>query len=63
MNGMACCDLCEMDREFCEHGLVERRRNAAAAAGGLSISPNGIARFAGCPHKGDDQDYKQVSRA
>ena len=39
MNGMAYCDLCEMDREFCEHGLAERRRNAAAAAGGLLISP------------------------
>lgn len=56
---MAYCELCEMDREFCEHGLAERRRNAAAAASGLLISPNGIAHFPGCPHKGDDQDYSR----
>jgi hypothetical protein len=59
MNGMAYCDLCEMDREFCEHGLAERRRNAAATATGLLVSPNGIAHFAGCPHKGDHQDYSR----
>ena len=41
-----------MDREFYEHGLAERRRNAAATATGLLVSPNGIAHFAGCPHKG-----------
>jgi hypothetical protein len=29
MNGMTYCDMCEMQREFCEHGLVEKRRNAA----------------------------------
>jgi hypothetical protein len=68
MNDMAYCDLCEMEREFCEHGLVEKRRNAAARAGGLLISPNGIAHFSGCPHKGDDRDYSRwaelnVSRA
>ena len=59
MNGMAYCDLCEMDREFCEHGLAERRRNAAAAAGGVLISPKDIAHFAGCHHKGDHQDYRR----
>lgn len=59
MNDMAYCDLCEMDREFCEHGLAERRRNAAATATGLLVSPNGIAHFAGCPHKGDHQDYSR----
>ena len=59
MNRMADRDLCEMDREFCEHGLVERRRNAAAAATGSLISPKGIAHFAGCPHKGDHQDYRR----
>jgi hypothetical protein len=51
--------LCDMDREFCEHGLAERRRNAAATASGLLISPNGIAHFAGCPHKGDHDDYSR----
>ena len=40
-------------------GLVERRRNATAAATGLLISPKGIAHFAGCPHKGDHQDYRR----
>ena len=52
----------EMDRDFCEHGLTERRRNAAAIAGGLLISPNGIAHFPGCPHKGDDLDYSRWAR-
>lgn len=59
MNGMAYCNLCELDREFCEHGLAEKRRNAAARVSGLLISPNGIAHFPGCPHKGDDRDYSR----
>ena len=59
MKAMAHCDLCEMDRAFCEHGLAERRRNATATATGLLISPSGIAHFAGCPHKGDHQDYSK----
>ena len=32
LNGMAYCELCDMDREFCEHRLLERRRNAIAIA-------------------------------
>ena len=48
-----------MDREFYEHGLTDRRRDAAASASGLLISPNGIAHFSGCSHKGDDQDYSR----
>jgi len=59
MSYMTYCDLCELDREFCEHGLAERRRNAATVASGLLISPNGIAHFPGCPHKGDDRDYSR----
>jgi hypothetical protein len=62
INRMAYCDLCEMDRDFCEHGLTERRRNAAAIAGGLLISPNGIVHFPGCHHKGDDPDYSRWAR-
>ena len=62
INDMAYCDLCEMDRGFCEHGLTERRRNAAAIAGGLLISPNGIVHFPGCHHKGDDPDYSGWAR-
>jgi len=57
MNAMAYCDLCDIDRDFCEDGLVEKRRNAAATR--LLISPNGIAHFADCPHKGDHQDYRR----
>ena len=56
---MAFCELCDMDREFCEHGLVERRTHAAAIARQLLISPNGMAHVPGCPHKGDDRDYSQ----
>jgi len=59
MMGMAECELCEMDREFCEHGLRDRRRAATAAAGELLISRNGMAHFPGCPHKGDDPDYSR----
>jgi hypothetical protein len=59
---MAYCGLGEMDRGLCEHGLTERRRNAAAIAGGLLISPNGIVRFPGCHHKGDDADYSRWAR-
>jgi hypothetical protein len=58
MHSMAYCELCEMDRESCEHGLMERRRAATAVAGELLISPNGVAHFPGCPHKGDDPDYR-----
>jgi hypothetical protein len=54
---MAYCELCDMDREFCEHGLADRRRSAATIVRELLISPNGMAHFPGCPHKGDDPDY------
>jgi hypothetical protein len=57
INVMAFCELCDMDREFCEHGLLERRTHAAAITPRLLISPNGMAHFPGCPHKGDDPDY------
>ena len=45
INGIAHCELCEMDREFCEHGLAERRRNAAASTGELLISASGMAHL------------------
>ena len=51
---MAYCDLCEMNRGYCQHALQGRSRAAAAAAGELLISPSGMAHFANCPHKGDD---------
>jgi hypothetical protein len=56
---MAFCELCDMDYEFCEHGLVERRTHAAALTRQLLISPNGMAHFPGCPYKGDDPDYSR----
>jgi len=59
MKCMAYCNLCEMDLEFCEHGLAARRRAATAAVGQLLISPNGMAHFPGCPHRGDDPDYSR----
>jgi hypothetical protein len=35
---MAYCELCEMDRAFCEHGQGDRRKAATVAAGELLIS-------------------------
>lgn len=59
MYDMAYRELCDMDREFCEHGLTERRRNAATIVGELLISPSGTAHIPECPHKGDDPDYSR----
>lgn len=57
MRRMAYCDLCDMDREFCEHSLAQRRRSVVASVSKLVISPNEIAHFPGRPHKDDHQDY------
>ena len=59
MGYVAYCNLCEMNRDYCEHGLADRRRTAAASAGRLLISPNSVAHFPQCPHKGDDPDYRR----
>jgi hypothetical protein len=53
---MAYCELCDMDRGSCPHGLAERRAGTAAGTTFLLISPRGMAHFLGCPHKGDDPD-------
>jgi hypothetical protein len=59
MDNVADCDLCEMDLAYCEHGLAERRRTRSARAPRLLISPQGMAHFPQCPHKGDDPDYSR----
>jgi hypothetical protein len=52
MSSMGYCDLCEMDREFCEHSLTEKGSAATAAAGELLISPNGHGPLPGMPAQG-----------
>jgi hypothetical protein len=59
ISGVPYCDLCDLDREFCEHGLADRRVNAATSSRELLVSPSGMAHFPGCPHKGDDPDYSR----
>lgn len=59
---MAYCELCEMNREYCEHGPKERRGAAMVAAGELLISPNGMDHFPDCPHKGDDPDCSRWAK-
>jgi hypothetical protein len=51
MEDMAYCDLCEMDQNYCVHGLGERRQAASANASILLVSPRNIAHFPECPHK------------
>ncbi len=46
-----------MNRDYCEHGLAERRATASVSVSSLLISLSGMAHFRGCPHKGDDPDY------
>ena len=59
MEDVAYCDLCEMDRSYCVHGLGERRQAASADASILLVSPRSIAHFPECRHKGDDRDYSR----
>jgi hypothetical protein len=59
MGDVAYCDLCEMDRNYCVHGLAENRRAASASASALLVSPKNVAHFPQCPHKGDDSDYRR----
>ena len=53
---MSICPLCEMELDWCEHGLKAAQK-AHAASATLLISPRGMAHFVGCPHKGDDNDF------
>ena len=56
---MAICALCELERDFCEHGLADRRQLKAKQISTLWISPTNTAHFPGCPHKGDDPDFSR----
>jgi hypothetical protein len=51
INGMAYCELCDMDRGSCPHGLAERRAGTVAGTSFRLISPRGMAHFLGCPTK------------
>jgi hypothetical protein len=42
--------------------LEERRRSSTVADGELLISPNGMAHFPGCTHKGDDANYSRWAK-
>lgn len=53
---MPICPLCDLELDWCEHGLKEAQKTRAASAT-LQVSPRGIAHFFGCPHKGDDDDF------
>jgi hypothetical protein len=50
------CPLCELDLDWCEHGRQATQKKRVSSAT-LLISPRGMAHFAGCPHKGDDDDF------
>lgn len=58
---MTWCELCDLDRMMCMHGLADRQ-NASERTADLLISPRGMAHFDGCPHKGDDPDYEKWGR-
>jgi hypothetical protein len=59
MGDASYCERYEMDRSYCVHGLAERRQAASSVASTLLISPNNIAHFPQCLHKGDDPDYSR----
>jgi hypothetical protein len=53
---MSTCPLCDLELDWCEHGLGAAQKERAALAT-LLVSPRGMAHFVGCPHKGDDDDF------
>lgn len=52
---MPWCELCDLDKSQCVHGLREDLK-ARSRSATLEISPTNLAHFPGCPHKGDDPD-------
>jgi hypothetical protein len=55
---MTWCELCELDRSMCQHGLADRQERRARGAA-ILVSPAKTAHFEGCSHKGDDPDYSR----
>lgn len=55
------CDLCDLRRTECVHGLAARRPPAPAPehTGPLLISPTNMAHFPGCGHKEGDPDFSE----
>lgn len=51
------CEICELPITQCRHGLAEKKR-ASLVDAMVRVSPNNVAHLDGCPHKGDDMDYK-----
>lgn len=56
MADMAWCDVCDLERSMCVHGLHDHQI-AREQAAPVRVSPRGMAHFDGCPHKGDDPNY------
>ncbi|GGM16119.1 hypothetical protein GCM10011594_40150 [Nakamurella endophytica] len=52
------CELCDLPRTQCEHGRTAQQAARAGTARVL-ISPQGLAHFDGCRHKGDDPDMSR----
>src|SRR4051795_13531635 len=58
--GMAECELTGLQQAGCDHCRTKGRadpRNEGVVT--LQISPTGFLHFEGCPHKGDDEDFKE----
>src|SRR4051812_32154799 len=56
---MASCQLCDLERDQCQHGLQDRRLAEAQRAIVLWVSPSRTAHFPDCPHKRGDDDLSR----
>ncbi len=54
---MAYCELCDLERVYCEHGRQDRKEEESAVVQELWISRTNMAHFPRCPHKEGDSDY------
>ena len=55
-DGVPICPLCDLELGWCQHGRQATQKERSSSAT-LLISPRGMAHFAGCPHKGDDENF------